>query len=95
MYSFFIGPFECSLIKYTKTTSFSEYPTPTALKSLLSGSTFLSAQAASLAPKGDTVANYVLKVNVFYEFLSYGLLTDSVALDLPGLLGGMGGTLGK
>jgi len=61
-----------------------------ALKILLSKSKFLK----QLNEKGGKVATKVLKVNIFYDNLSYEWLNEAPAINVITLLGGLGGTLG-
>jgi len=50
---------------------------------------------ANLLAQGGDIASEILKVNVFYESMSYEHLNDSAALTLVNLLGGLGGSLGN
>ena len=84
-------PSECDSVKYFTSTSFSEYPSRTAAKMLLKSSNFLANRLA----QGNDIASEILKVNVFYDSMSYEYLNDSAALTLVSLLGGLGGTLGN
>ena len=84
-------PFECNSIKYLSTASFSVYPSRTASKMLLNSSSFL----ANRVTDGKDISSEILKVNVFYDSMSYEYLNDSAALTLVDLLGGLGGTLGN
>ncbi len=83
-------PFECDSVTTSFSTSFSEYPVGSALKILLSKSKFLK----QLNEKGGKVATKVLKVNIFYDNLSYEWLNEAPAINVITLLGGLGGTLG-
>ncbi len=84
-------PFECDSVNYLTSTSFSDYPSRTATKVLLDSSNHL----ANLLAQGGDIASEILKVNVFYESMSYEHLNDSAALTLVNLLGGLGGSLGN
>ena len=50
---------------------------------------------ANRLAQGNDIASEILKVNVFYDSMSYEYLNDSAALTLVSLLGGLGGTLGN
>ena len=84
-------PAECNSNKYVISTSFSRYTSRTASKVLLNSSNFL----ANLAAGGKDISSEILKVNVFYDSMSYEYLNDSAALTLVNLLGVLGGTLGN
>jgi hypothetical protein len=84
-------PFECDSVKYLTSISFSDYPSRTATTMLLKSSNFLANRLA----QGTDITSEILKVNVFYDSMSYEYLNDSAALTLVSLLGGLGGTLGN
>ena len=83
-------PFECDSFTLSISTSISKYPTRTALNNLIENSDLNKIQQM----EGD-LASKVLKVNIYYEKISYEMLSESPSMTLITLLGGLGGTLGK
>ena len=83
-------PFECDSVTYLVTTSVSQYPTSNALTRLL-----LNPYLDTIERTGGDVASQVLKVNIFYESLSYEMLSETPSMTVITLLGGLGGTLGE
>lgn len=82
-------PLECDYTLYTFSTSFSVFPTESAYSRLKSSSAYLRSEDAS-----GNVNGKLLKVNVFFDEMSYGLYSESPAMTIQGLLGNLGGTLG-
>ena len=84
-------PFECDFYTLSISSSSAKFPTTNALNDLLHNSDYLN----TIQQKDGDLASKVLKVNIYYENLSYEILSETPAMTLITLLGGLGGTLGE
>ena len=80
-------PKECSKISFQSTTSFSQYPSNSYEGNLLDKYSVLNSFSKSLTEK-------ILKLNIYYQDMSYQSVTESPAITLVGLISNIGGTLG-
>ena len=84
-------PFECDFYTLSISSSTAKFPTKSALNDLLQSSDYLN----SIEQRDGDLTSKVMKVNIYYENLSYEMLSESAAMTVITLLGGLGGTLGK
>jgi len=80
-------PKECLSVDYKFEVSFSEYPSNTKLKRIIKKNQFLN--------KNNDLKKMMLKVNIFFNKLSYQLVKESPSLNISTLFSNVGGTLGE
>ena len=83
---------QCSEVKYEYQTSFCRYPSITRAKSLTLN---LIQNEPEYIFNKTAIKNYVLKINVYFNSLSYHVITETATMSFTSLLANIGGTLGK
>ena len=79
-------PKECNSIEYLFDVSFSEYPTDVRLRRIVVDNPYLKGY--------QELKNKLLKVNIYFNKLSYEIINESPAVSIPSLLSNVGGTMG-
>ena len=86
-------PIECETSEYMSSISISKYPPTSHYMNLLRN----NSKIIKLNPEitdHELTWESVLKLNVFYESLSYTTITESPAINLFSLVSNLGGTIG-
>jgi hypothetical protein len=86
-------PIECETSEYMVSISISKYPPTTHYMNLLKK----NKKIINLNPEiteHELTWESVLKFNIFYETLSYTIITESSAINLFSLVSNLGGTIG-
>lgn len=80
-------PKECDSVEYGFDVSFSDYPTETRMKSILTDNVYLKSFETNLK-------NKLLKTNIHFNKLTYEIITETAATSFGSLLANIGGTMG-
>ena len=86
-------PLECSRIKYKTSISFNQLNGNPYI-SLIKKSPSLSSDFINRRLDATQAEKSIVKVNIFYESLSYTLSTESPQMDMVSLLANIGGNMG-
>ncbi len=82
---------QCEDVKFEYQTSFVQYPSITRAKSLIAEVVRNNSEYNFI---NSSVKDYVLKVNVYFNSLSYQVIRESATMSATSLLANIGGTLG-